>query len=87
MDILRVFGLGLRAERLRKGKTQQEAADAMGTDRVSWSLMENGHRNITLDTAERASEAVGLDLLELLLLGRRTREIPPPRSGRPRKRG
>ena len=86
MEILARFGRALRAARRKKGWTQAQAAEAMGTDRVSWSLMENAHRNISLATAARAAEAFGSDLVVLLRLSKTIRNEPPARPGRPLRR-
>ena len=63
--VLKLFGDALRVARLKAGLTQEEAAEYMGTDRVSWSMMENGKRNISLDKAYRASVAVNSTLAKL----------------------
>ncbi len=87
MEILARFGRALRAARRKKGWTQAQAAEAMGTDRVSWSLMENAHRNISLATASRAAEAFESDLEAMLRLAKSIRDEPPVRPGRPVRRG
>lgn len=65
-DILQRFGEALREARLKKGLSQEKAADIMGSDRVTWSLMETGKRNVSLVTVFRAARAIDTPLHSII---------------------
>lgn len=56
------FGNNLRAERARKGMTQQELADASGVSKKSITLYENGKTLPRLDKAQSIAKVLGVNL-------------------------
>ena len=59
------FGERVRALRKKKGWTQVEMADYLGLDRSYVSQIENGKRNITLDTLDIMARGLGVSLSKL----------------------
>ncbi len=55
----------LRAERDRRGWTQEEAADACGIHCRHYQKLEKGSVNATLRTLERLCDAFGVDVRAL----------------------
>ena len=56
------FGNNLRAERARRGMTQQELADASGMSKKSIALYEKGKTLPRLDKAQSIAEVLGVSL-------------------------
>jgi DNA-binding XRE family transcriptional regulator len=65
---LRQLGARLRALRRDAGRTQQQAAVAIGLTRTYLTDVEAGRKNITLRTLYALAEHFGTDPAELLLL-------------------
>ena len=53
------FGTQLRLARKRKGLTQKELAEKIGTKQTYIAQLERGRRNITLATIEKYARACG----------------------------
>lgn len=62
----REFGRNLRAVRVARNLSQESLADVLEVHRTFIGSVERGERNLTLRTAERLSEALGVDLLAML---------------------
>lgn len=60
------LGRNLRAERTRMGLSQEEMAEHLHVHRTYIGGLERGERNLTLQTVERFSAALGLHPLDLL---------------------
>ncbi|WKV74205.1 helix-turn-helix domain-containing protein [Streptomyces sp. PCS3-D2] len=68
-DILarrRRIALQIRAAREYRNFTQERLANAMGMDRPSYTLLEQGKVSPRLDTLLRISDALGMPLSELV---------------------
>jgi transcriptional regulator with XRE-family HTH domain len=65
-SFLKLFGQRVRAERLKAGLTQQDAAVRAKMEQRTWSLMENGRRAITLNTLPRVADALGIAVRDLM---------------------
>ncbi len=61
-----IFGRNLRVARLRKGMTLAELAEAVGTSVPYLSQVENGEKNVTLDTMRKLAAAIGQDVRTML---------------------
>ena len=72
--VIALFSDGLRRARVRAGLTQEEASYRLGCDRSVWSLFENARRDPRLTTAERAAQAVGASIRDVL-------KAPAPQAG------
>ena len=55
----------LKAQRLAKGRTQQEMADALLMDKATYCNMENGKRRYLVDDAILASEYLRVSFLRV----------------------
>ena len=66
-DIVAVFGINLKAARLKAGLTQVELAERAGLLQQYVSLVETGKQNITLTTAQALARVVEQTVSELLL--------------------
>lgn len=66
VELLRKFGLAVRAERLRRGWSQEQLAAAAGVDRTYVSGLERGVRNPALSTQEKIAAALGTPLADLI---------------------
>ena len=60
------LGRNLRAERTRMGLSQEAMAEHLHVHRTYIGGLERGERNLTLQTVERFSVALGLHPLDLL---------------------
>ena len=60
------LGRILKQKRIEKGMTQQELAEAIGTNKGNLSKIENGKRNPTTKTLLRITETLGYKLKDLL---------------------
>jgi transcriptional regulator with XRE-family HTH domain len=56
----------LRAYREKKGKSQQEIADALGISRQMVGLLESGDRDFTADMAILIEEKLGINRVLIL---------------------
>jgi transcriptional regulator with XRE-family HTH domain len=57
----------LKAQRLAKGRTQQEMADGMGMDKATYCNMENGKRRYLVEDAILASEFLGVSFVSVTI--------------------
>jgi transcriptional regulator with XRE-family HTH domain len=69
-DLRKVFGQNVRAARIRAGLTQAQLAERTGLTQQYVSLVEAGHRNITIDTMAALARVIGRDVSVLLRKGR-----------------
>jgi transcriptional regulator with XRE-family HTH domain len=65
-DLLKRFGLAVRAARRERGWAQEQLSEAAGLDRTYVSGLERGQRNPTLTTQERIAVALNRPLSELV---------------------
>ena len=61
-----IFARNLRSLRLAKGLSQETLAELAELHRTYVSSVERCERNITLDSAERLANALGVKAIELL---------------------
>lgn len=60
------IGRILKQKRIERGMTQQELAEAIGTDKGNLSKIENGKRNPTAKTLLKITKILGYELKDLL---------------------
>ena len=65
-DLQRAFGEALRAERHRRGISQEDWGAVLGMHRTRAGAIERGEQNLTLRSVERIAERLGLEPLVLL---------------------
>jgi transcriptional regulator with XRE-family HTH domain len=65
-EVRRQFGRRLREARIAAELTLAELAERTGTQRSNISEIENGLRNVTIETMSKLAAAVGLELKILL---------------------
>lgn len=65
-DLQRAFGDALRAERHRRGISQEHWGDVLGMHRTRAGAIERGEQNLTLRSVERIAERLGIEPLVLL---------------------
>ena len=65
-DVIRTFGMNLRAARLRAGMTQGQLGEAAGCGRTYVTVVEEGKQNLTFGLADTLARAVGESLAELV---------------------
>jgi len=65
-DLVKRFGLAVRAARREHGWAQEELSEAARLDRTYISGLERGRRNPTLSTLERIAAALGCPLADLI---------------------
>lgn len=73
----------VRTLRLRKGLSQQQLADAIGTSQPHVARIESGASNPNIDTCRRLAEAFGVDLNTLNLALLRQEQIVASRLSAP----
>ena len=61
-DLQAIFGQNVRTARLKLAMTQVEVADATGMSLTYVSKIENGEKNVTLDTMRKLAAVLDLDL-------------------------
>lgn len=66
--ITKKFGNAVRKKRLSLGYTQQEISKLAGMNRSFLSEVERGMTTISLERAEKLSQALGSNLIDLLSL-------------------
>lgn len=65
-DILKQFGLNIKAERSRKGLSQEAFAEKMNKDRTFVSRIECGRVNMSLKKIVELTNYLGADLKDIL---------------------
>lgn len=65
-DVLIQFGDKVRALRLEKGLSQEQLADRAGFHRTYIGMIERAEKNITLESIEKISKALGCKITELI---------------------
>ena len=65
-DILKQFGLNIKAERSRKGLTQEAFAEKIGKERVYISRIECGRANMSLKKIVELTNYLDADLKDIL---------------------
>ncbi len=63
---LKVIGRNIKAERVRKGFSQEEIAELADTTRHTISMIETGSQHPKLLSILKISNALGIDINELL---------------------
>ncbi len=65
-NLLSRFGDNVRTVRRAKGISQEDLADRAGLHRTYVSSVERGERNVTLETIEKLSKALGVSMAKLM---------------------
>jgi transcriptional regulator with XRE-family HTH domain len=65
-DIRARFGERLRVVRLRQDLSQERLGELAGLHRTFVSMVERGHRNVTLATVEKLAGALGCRMADLM---------------------
>lgn len=79
-DLQAIFGQNLKIARLKREMTLVELAEAAGMQFSYVSRIENGEKNVTLDTMKRLAAVVGLDVSAMLRLSGTELEPTPKKS-------
>ena len=66
-DLAKVFGAVVRAEREQRGFSQEGFADHVGVHRTYMGLVERGKSVVSIFTAYRIAQGLGVPLSTLLL--------------------
>ena len=66
-DILKIFGLNVKFERMKKGLTQAQLAELLDMHEKHLCKIETGHQNVTLKTLSKISHALNVDENILLI--------------------
>ena len=65
-DLVAIFGVNLKAARLKQGLTQAQLAERAGLLQQYVSLVETGKQNVTLTTAQTLARVVHQNVSEML---------------------
>jgi transcriptional regulator with XRE-family HTH domain len=65
-DLVAIFGINLRAARIRAGLTQAQLAERSGLLQQYVSLVESGKQNVTLTTAQALAKVVHQNVSTML---------------------
>jgi predicted XRE-type DNA-binding protein len=68
IDLALTLADALKDRRLKRGLTQQQAAELLGSSQSRVAKMETGHPSVTVDRLIRALLAMGVTLSELAVL-------------------
>jgi len=71
-DILKIFGLNVKLERLKMGYTQAQLAEILDMHEKHICKIETGHQNVTIKTLSKIAKALQVD--ENILLENRRRQ-------------
>lgn len=58
-DIKKAFGLRVRELRLKRGISQEEAADRAGLHFTYWGAVERGEKNLTIESMQKLATGLG----------------------------
>ncbi|MBR1754259.1 helix-turn-helix transcriptional regulator [bacterium] len=64
--LLKVFGLNLKMERMKKGLTQAQLAELLNIHEKHVCKIETGKQNVTLKTLSRIANVLGVNESSLL---------------------
>ncbi|MDO9028754.1 MAG: helix-turn-helix transcriptional regulator [Candidatus Roizmanbacteria bacterium] len=64
-DIKKIFGKNLRANRKKRGFSQEKLADLSGLHRTYISDVERGARNISLENIQKIADSLGIKITDL----------------------
>lgn len=64
MDVKAEYGKKVKEIRKKKGVSQESLADLAGLDRTYISDIENGKRNVSLETIFKIAEALNIPVVE-----------------------
>jgi len=64
--ILEKFGKMARAQRLKRGLSQEGLAEKAGVHRIYIGMLERAEKNITLTNIEKIAKVLGVDIETLL---------------------
>jgi len=67
-DLIDVLGLNIRGERMRRGYSQEQLAEASGLHRNYIGIIERGEKKITVFNCAKIAEALNLRLSDLIRL-------------------
>ena len=67
-NILKIFGLNVKIERLRLGLTQSQLAEILDVHEKHICKIETGHQNVTLKTLSKIAKALKVDESALLYI-------------------
>ena len=82
-ELARAFGEVVRAERTRRGFSQEGFADHVGVHRTYMGLVERGRNVVTILTARKIADGLDVPMSELFrLLERRMASGEEPPGGR-----
>ncbi len=65
-EILKQFGRNVKAERIRKGLTQEALAEKIGVNREYISKIERGTANMSLKKIVNLTNFIGADIKDIL---------------------
>lgn len=65
-EILKQFGRNVKAERIRKGLTQEALAEKIGVNREYISKIERGNANMSLKKIVNLTNFIGADIKDIL---------------------
>lgn len=65
-EVLRQFGRNVKAERVRKGFTQETLAEKMNVNREYISKIERGIQNMSLKKIAALANVIGADINDIL---------------------
>ena len=79
-DLQAIFGQNVRTARLKLGMTQQQVAEATGMAFSYVGKVENGEKNVTLDTMRKLAAVLDLDLGQLFRQAP-SQKVPSSKNG------
>lgn len=65
-EILKIFGINLKIERIRQGYTQAQLAELLNIHEKHVCKLETGHQNVTLKTLSKIAKVLHVDENTLL---------------------
>ena len=65
-QVLIDFGKQVRKERLKQKLSQEELADRAGLHRTYIGMVERAEKNVTLESIQKITKALGLKIADLL---------------------
>jgi len=65
VTILKILGVNIKRERIKRNLSQEELAEKAGLHRTYIGMIERAERNISLTTAEKLAKAINISVSSL----------------------